>query len=115
MPGRGHRFPNCDKGAVRVERAAEAPRQFVLKGLQFAIMRDAGLVWLSDPFAIEGDEGIGDLGDRDLLASLQAPAPERLESRAVSRAFADLAATLDPDVFVIGGGVSEAGDMMRTP
>ena len=46
--------------------------------------------------------------------------PVSLEAFAVTggwlgRGMADLAAVLDPEAFVIGGGVSEAGDLLFVP
>jgi glucokinase len=46
--------------------------------------------------------------------------PVALEAFAVAgdwlgRGMADLAAVLDPEAFVIGGGVSEAGDLLFVP
>ena len=55
-----------------------------------------------------------------MVTGRRAGDPVALESfRAVGgwlgQGMADLAAVLDPRVFIIGGGVSEAGDLLRRP
>ena len=68
---------------------AEGEGHFILNGLEFAI--DLNVLWvgLGAFTGIEPDEFVGEVADGDLLALLQAPAPEGLQGRAVSRAFAD--------------------------
>ena len=72
------------------ERRAGSRDMAVLDGLQFAIDGRALRVGLRGFAGVQLDKLVGEVADGHLLALLQAPAPERLQGRAVGRAFADL-------------------------
>ena len=74
---------------------------------------EAGLLLALGDGTPEGVQGV------HITEAARAGDPVALEAFAIvgtwlGRGLADLAAVLDPDVFVVGGGVSEAGDLLLT-
>src|SRR5438128_4231836 len=74
---------------VPAENVAQGQRHIVLKRLQLAVNFDVPRLGFGRFGWIQLDEMVRDLLNRDFLALLAAPAPERLQSGSVSRAFAD--------------------------
>src|ERR1043165_2392279 len=76
-----------DELAMFGEDGAEAERKFVLKVLQFVINGGVFFIGFGGFAGIQFDELVGNVADGNVFALLLTPAPEGLESSAVTRAF----------------------------